>query len=103
LYHGRTGGIFSAPMNKLDGSGNYKPQKPSVIQPETALDFFHGTQWANSGTDFTDAVIDPNATDTHNVRQTTDSTGGTGPYIGENGYFGRYDTENHYLFGGSRH
>jgi hypothetical protein len=110
LYHGRTGGIFSAPMNErvIDpetGKSNYIPQQPTPIQPNTAIDFFNDTEVErkNPITDFTNAVIDPNAPTTHNVRQTTDKTGDTGLYLDDNGYYGRFDTKNHYLLGGSRH
>jgi hypothetical protein len=110
LYHGRSEGIFSAPMNRevydtTDKKFKYVPQTPTAIQPASAVDFFNNTdvERTNTVTDFTNAVIDPNATTTHNVRQTTDTTSATGPYIENNGYYGRFDTTGHYLFGGSRH
>jgi hypothetical protein len=106
LYHGRYGGIFSAPMNEYDYSSNsYKPHAVTVIQPATAVDFFKNTDVTrtNTSTDFTNAVIDPNATSTHNVYQTTDTTAATGRYIADNGYYGRFDKDGHYIFGGSRH
>jgi hypothetical protein len=72
LYHGRTGGIFSAPMNVYNPSnGNYEPQSPSSIQPATAVDFFNDYGYTRTQTtDFTNAVIDPDAPNPYGIAPT---------------------------------